>query len=134
MRYPYAAAAALLGSMYERDLAAIVGCATGTVGYIKKHGFTESQADAIATHLGYHPARIWPEFEAVGTVACANPRCRAAFHPQRRDQRYCTRPCMQRAKEARRQRRLYRDPAFRAQKLAENRAYKDYVRRRKEAA
>ena len=100
----------------------------------KKDRIHERHIDAVAVAFNRHPFEIWPEaaVDAIADVSrvCANERCRCVFVPHRRDQTYCERACMMRAKARRREARLYRDPEYRAVKIEKNRAYRDWVKAR----
>ena len=93
-RYPYAALAAFLsavtgldlpdpsvsapGFLTQRRIARMVGVRPATVGAWAHRGtIGEPLADTIATRLGVHPARIWPEWWDVPTDRLATDADRA---------------------------------------------------------
>lgn len=136
--YPFAPLDALIADDTTLAAARRLGVSPRTVHRWREDGrLSEQQADRAAVALNLHPFELWPEMaeHAIADMSrvCANDRCRCVFIPHRRDQRYCERACMMRAKARRREARLYQDPEFRAAKVEKNRAYRDYVKARRAA-
>lgn len=128
-RYPYAPIAPLLEHLTARQIGDLLGgvpantvqrwCARPS------STITERHADILATHLGAHPKRIWPEWHQDLERRCAH--CDSVFVPRPHGTRakYCSRRCREAVYNAERRQykadwardRYQNDPEYRARKI-----------------